>query len=497
MISFTTPNICIMKKVLITLVASFMCLSGYSQYLIDNGALTDGIDYVLEGSMWNKTTLTYYIENTSAHLSATVCEQAIDNAFNTWQSNSTLSFTRVYSSDADIKVKWATGNHGDGHPFDGQYGVLAHAFYPYPSGGSYAGQLHFDDDENWSVNGTGIDVESVALHEIGHLLGISHSTISTAVMYPYYSNIKRELDSDDIEAIWNLYGNSCSISGPTVPELSSVYTIPNLPSIFSVTWNYSGSTMTTASMTTNSPSQNQCTISNPNKEYIKGTLTATIWHDSSIIATQSKAIDNGIDISGYYSQSACNLNNSSIPESYGTFNCGDTIVLYKGATINLSAPQFTYATVTYTGTSIKNWSHIGNTISFEFRNFEIIDPYVPQFTRPDLDLSQIKITGNYDNNYNSWEFWVRALPPLPNTRYPLTNEEADVSISALTSTITVTAPAEGSELSIVNSLTGQVVYKGIIDKAITISTNNWPKSTYVVMVRKSENKLYKKVNINR
>ena len=70
MISFTTPNICILKKVLITLVASFMCLSGYSQYLIDNGALTDGIDYVLEGSMWNKTTLTYYIENTSAHLSA-------------------------------------------------------------------------------------------------------------------------------------------------------------------------------------------------------------------------------------------------------------------------------------------------------------------------------------------------------------------------------------------------------------------------------------------
>lgn len=474
-----------------------MGLSSYSQYLIDNGALTDGSDYVLEGSKWNKTTLTYYIENTSKHLPTTVCHQAIVNAFNTWQTNSTLSFIRVYSSDADIIVRWLTGDHGDGSPFDGPGGVLAHAFFPYPSGGSYAGQLHFDDDENWSVDSTGIDVESIALHEIGHVLGINHSTVLNAVMYPYYFFAKRELDSDDKEAIWDLYGYICSISGPTVPESSSNYTISNLPNNCSVTWNYSGTTMTTASVTTNSPAQNQCTISNPNKEYIKGTLTATIWRDGSVITTQSKAIDNGIDISGYYHQSAYLFDNYFIPESYGSFNCGDTIVLYKGSTITLTAPQFTYATVTYTGSSVKNWSHVGNTISFEFRNFEIYDPFVPRSRIPDLDLSQIKITGNYTDNYNSWEFLVRALPPISNTRYSLINEEADVSISALNSTITVTTPAEGSELTIVNSLTGQVVYKGIVDKAMTISTINWPKSTYVVTVRKNDKTLFKKVNINR
>ena len=486
-----------MKKIIVTLFVCFIHISGYSQYLIDNGPLTDGSDYVLEGSKWNKTTLTYYIENTSTHLPDTVCEQAIVNAFNTWQTNSTLTFTRVYSSDADIKIKWATGNHGDESPFDGPYGVLAHAFYPFPSGGYYAGQLHFDDDENWSVNGTGIDIESIALHEIGHLLGISHSTVSTAVMYPYYSNIKRELDSDDVEAIWNLYGYNCTISGPTVPELSSVYTISYISGNYSVIWNYSGTTMTTSSMTTNSPAQNQCTISNPNKEYIKGTLTATVWRDNSIVATQSKVIDNGIDISGYYYQSAYNFDNYSIPESSGSFNSGDTIVLYKGSTITLSAPQFTYATITYTGLSVKNWSHVGNTISFEFRNFQIIAPLVPQSRRPDLDLSQIKITGNYIDNYNSWEFLVRALPPILNTRYSLTNEDADVSISFPNSTITVTTPTEGSELSIVNSLTGQVVYEGIVDRAITISTINWPKALYVVTVIKNDKVMFKKINFTR
>ena len=286
------------------------------------------------------------------------------------------------------------------------------------------------------------------------------------------------------------------IDGDSIPTLSSVYSVANLPNGCSVTWNYSGTTMTTATMTTNSPMQNQCTISNPNKEYLKGTLTATVWYGSSVVATHSKAIDNGIDISGYYHQSAYIFDNYSIPESYGSFNCGDTIVLYKGSTITLTAPQFTYATVTYTGSSVKNWSHVGNTISFEFRNFEIYDPFVPQSRIPDLDLSQIKITGNYTDNYNSWEFLVRALPPISNTRYSLINEEADVSISALNSTITVTTPAEGSELTIVNSLTGQVVYKEIVDNTITISTMNWPKGTYVVMVKKNDKSTFKKVNIN-
>ena len=78
--------------------------------------------------------------------------------------------------------------------------VLAHAALP------TIGKMHFDADENRSIdnpNGDQHDLVSVATHEVGHILGLQHSTNVDAIMYPFMNRgmAKRKLSDDDIDGI--------------------------------------------------------------------------------------------------------------------------------------------------------------------------------------------------------------------------------------------------------------------------------------------------------
>ena len=169
----------------------------------------DTAAFTLQGSKWNKANLTYAFENFTPDLTQAQTRTAIQQAFALWAAVTPLSFTEVAIGAAhDIRIRFAAGNHGDGSAFDGGGGVLAHAYYPPPGGGALAGDTHFDEAEAWSVNlpPSGIDLVTVAAHEFGHALGLAHSTVGGALMYPYYGGAHRNLEADDVAGIQALYG---------------------------------------------------------------------------------------------------------------------------------------------------------------------------------------------------------------------------------------------------------------------------------------------------
>ncbi|HEX2295965.1 MAG TPA: matrixin family metalloprotease [Actinomycetota bacterium] len=165
--------------------------------------------FVAQGSRWPGNNISYRFENSTADLSVNDQRNAVRGAFQRWAAVTPLNFSES-TSGGDMLISWQVGDHGDGsnNAFDGAGGVLAHCYYPPPGGGTRAGDCHFDDAETWTINTppTGIDLPTVALHELGHGLGLAHSNEPSAVMYAYYGGPRRELTQDDIAGIQSIYG---------------------------------------------------------------------------------------------------------------------------------------------------------------------------------------------------------------------------------------------------------------------------------------------------
>lgn len=167
--------------------------------------------YALQGSRWKVKALTYRISKYPKRLNKDDVDKEVAKAFAVWSEYTDLTFTAKKSNPVHIDIRFETGEHGDGDPFDGPGGTLAHAYFPV-----YGGDAHFDDAEQWTINSArGTNLFQVAAHEFGHSLGLSHSDVRSALMAPFYRGYDPvfRLDSDDIQGIQALYGRKSVGSG--------------------------------------------------------------------------------------------------------------------------------------------------------------------------------------------------------------------------------------------------------------------------------------------
>jgi hypothetical protein len=148
---------------------------------------------------------------------------AVRSAVASWAAAVPITLTEVGATQhPDVAIDWRPANDPD-HSMIG--GILAHADFP-PACGVISNTLskpvHFDDSEHqWSVGAVAgaFDIQTVALHELGHILGLQHSTVPGSVMFPSVDDnvTNRVLTPDDRAGIGALY--------PAIVPATGTYTV--------------------------------------------------------------------------------------------------------------------------------------------------------------------------------------------------------------------------------------------------------------------------------
>lgn len=181
---------------------------------IEKGRIISTDPDAADGDPWEKCQLTYSFMSYTEDVTEEEQILSFIHATEVWSDAiDGLTFEQLDFNDptADIRIEFTTMLTHPPCPTTFNIIHLGHAFYP--GSNDLSGDIHFNDNYDFSVDDTivKIDFQSVAMHELGHSLGLGHINNGTAIMSTGYipGTARRGLTELDKEASANLYGSVC------------------------------------------------------------------------------------------------------------------------------------------------------------------------------------------------------------------------------------------------------------------------------------------------
>lgn len=156
------------------------------------------VDFSLEGAKWGSPelgtaggTVTWAVDDSISQAEL----QSINAAFAEWSEVANIQFQQV-ASTAESDIDFANS------AIDGAGNVLGVAGFSYSGGQLQSADIQFDSGDNLS----GSEFTLVAIHEIGHAIGLGHFNDDPAVMNSTANFDLTGLAQSDIDGIVALYG---------------------------------------------------------------------------------------------------------------------------------------------------------------------------------------------------------------------------------------------------------------------------------------------------
>jgi Matrixin len=200
------------------------------------GLVSGGVPqaYVLSGHYWGTSSVNYFINPNNGDMSQSAAITSLQAAAANWWEQSGVSFRFVYGgtttgssivNNRKNEVFFRNASKGS---------TGAETYWWYGSTGKLldADMVIYDAGFKFFPGSSGcsggIYLEDLATHEFGHALGIQHSAVTSATMYPtipsWCSQSWRVLGADDIAAVRKAY--------PVTTSTSTTTSLPAVPAIF-------------------------------------------------------------------------------------------------------------------------------------------------------------------------------------------------------------------------------------------------------------------------